>query len=202
MGNRAVLAGVAGGVAILAGAGTVVGVTEVQQGPEPPRVLPSDGSLAVLDQPAGEGDALPAHLVLYARDSEEPDLSSTRLVTTSGNAALYVFRSALPGRFCAMAASSFPQGHLATVTCGRTADVATGLFTASVQNRYGGMGTPSTVFGIVPDGVDVVVADGQRVKVARNAFAVQRTSDRAWVQKATFVSGDGSEVTVSVPGTP
>lgn len=133
----------------------------------------------------------PEGLRVLAAQTGEADLSTTRILGASRDQALYATAS-LKGadRFCLAA-----TGAAVGLWCGPREAVASGKLIIRQPLEGGGPGTPAVYFGVVPDGVLSVSADGGRVAVKGNVFSVYEKGGDA-LSPLTYASEDGSTVTV------
>lgn len=166
-----------------------------------PRVMGASGDAAVA-HPLGDRApvsaldaaptaAAPQGLRVLAAETGEADLASTRILGAARDQALYALDSLKgPERMCVAA-----TGSVVGLWCGPTAAVGTGKLIIRQPLKSGVRESPAVYFGIVPDGVASVEADGQAVPIKGNVFSIYEDLGGP-LPPLTYTTADGATVAV------
>ncbi len=166
-----------------------------------PRVMGAAGDAAVA-HPLGERApvaaltaaapaAPPQGLRVLAGETGEADLSSTRILGAARDQALYAMDSlAAPDRICLAT-----TGAAVGLWCGPAAAVGTGKLILRQPVNSGDADAPAVYFGLVPDGVTAVEADGKTTRITGNVFSIYEESG-ASLPRLTYTTAGGARVAV------
>ena len=167
-----------------------------------PRVMGAAGEAAVA-HPLGErapvtalsaapAAAPPQGLRVLATETGEADLASTRILGAARDQALYALDSLKdPGRVCLAA-----TGAAVGLWCGPAAAVGSGKLIIRQPTKSGVRDAPAVYFGLVPDGVASVEADGEAIRISGNVFSIYEESG-APLPVLTYTTAGGARVWVT-----
>lgn len=143
---------------------------------------------ALATAPAG---APPQGLRVLAAETGEADLSSTRMLGAARDQALYALDSLKgPDRVCLAA-----TGAAVGLWCGPAAAVGTGKLIIRQPTKSGVRDAPAVYFGLVPDGVVSVEADGEVTRITGNVFSIYEESGAA-LPRLTYTTAGGARISV------